>query len=54
MQKIEAGALLVEEVGITLARSAGAVRQVTEILAELGSTPASATGLVAQNSANMD
>lgn len=54
VQKIEAGALLVEEVGLTLARSAGAVRQVTEILSELGSTPGDATGLVAQNSANMD
>jgi methyl-accepting chemotaxis protein len=54
VQKIEAGALLVEEVGLTLARSAGAVRQVTEILSELGSSPGSAAGLVAQNSANMD
>jgi methyl-accepting chemotaxis protein len=53
-EKIEAGALLVEEVGLTLARSAGAVRQVTEILSELGSSPGSAAGLVAQNSANMD
>ncbi len=32
LHKVEAGALLVEEVGLTLARSAGAVRQVTEIL----------------------
>ena len=37
VHKVEAGALLVEEVGLTLARSAGAVRQVTEILAEIGS-----------------
>jgi methyl-accepting chemotaxis protein len=54
VQKIESGALLVEEVGLTLARSAGAVRQVTEILSELGSGPGSAAGLVAQNSATMD
>jgi methyl-accepting chemotaxis protein len=38
VQKVEAGALLVEEVGLTLARSAGAVRQVTEILTELGAS----------------
>jgi methyl-accepting chemotaxis protein len=37
VHKVEAGALLVEEVGLTLARSAGAVRQVTEILTEIGS-----------------
>lgn len=37
VSKVEAGALLVEEVGLTLARSAGAVRQVTEILSEIGS-----------------
>jgi methyl-accepting chemotaxis protein len=36
VHKIEAGALLVEEVGLTLARSAGAVRQVTEILSGTG------------------
>jgi methyl-accepting chemotaxis protein len=38
VQKVEAGALLVEEVGLTLARSAGAVRQVTEILSEIGAS----------------
>jgi methyl-accepting chemotaxis protein len=37
VQKVEAGSLLVEEVGLTLARSAGAVRQVTQILSEIGS-----------------
>jgi methyl-accepting chemotaxis protein len=42
VHKVEAGALLVEEVGLTLARSAGAVRQVTEILTEIGSSPAAA------------
>lgn len=39
VHKVEAGALLVEEVGLTLARSAGAVRQVTEILSEIGACP---------------
>ena len=53
VQKVEAGALLVEEVGLTLARSAGAVRQVTEILAEIGSSNAVAAGTV-QTSANGD
>ncbi|MCC6534795.1 MAG: hypothetical protein IT531_19795 [Burkholderiales bacterium] len=54
VQKIEAGALLVEEVGLTLARSAGAVRQVTEILSEIGSGAPLPGGLVAQNSSNAD
>lgn len=39
VHKVEVGALLVEEVGLTLARSAGAVRQVTEILSELDERP---------------
>lgn len=39
VHKVEAGALLVEEVGLTLARSAGAVRQVTEILSAMGADP---------------
>lgn len=38
VQKVEAGSLLVEEVGLTLARSAGAVRQVTQILSEIGAS----------------
>lgn len=38
VHKVEAGGLLVEEVGLTLARSAGAVRQVTEILTEIGAS----------------
>lgn len=42
VHKVEAGALLVEEVGLTLARSAGAVRQVTEILSEIGAAAAPA------------
>lgn len=54
VQKIEAGALLVEEVGLTLARSAGAVRQVTEILSEIGASGVGSSALIAQNSANMD
>ena len=53
VQKVEAGALLVEEVGLTLARSAGAVRQVTEILAEIGSS-AVISAATAQSSANGD
>lgn len=40
IHKVEAGALLVEEVGVTLARSAGAVRQVTQILSEIGTSNA--------------
>jgi methyl-accepting chemotaxis protein len=54
VQKIEAGSLLVEEVGLTLARSAGAVRQVTEILSEIGTIGPGPTGLLAQNSATLD
>jgi methyl-accepting chemotaxis protein len=54
VQKIEAGALLVEEVGLTLARSAGAVRQVTEILSEIGASGSLAAAPIAQNSANLD
>jgi len=52
VQKVEAGALLVEEVGLTLARSAGAVRQVTEILAEIGAGAEriDATGQTSSNS----
>jgi methyl-accepting chemotaxis protein len=42
VHKVEAGALLVEEVGLTLARSAGAVRQVTEILSEIGANSGAA------------
>ena len=53
VQKVEAGALLVEEVGLTLARSAGAVRQVTEILAEIGASSVVAA-TTAQSSANGD
>ncbi|MCC7081643.1 MAG: hypothetical protein IT530_13310 [Burkholderiales bacterium] len=45
VHKVEAGALLVEEVGLTLARSAGAVRHVTEILSEIGSGAASAANV---------
>jgi len=53
VQKVEAGALLVEEVGLTLARSAGAVRQVTEILSELGASrePSANEALAADASA---
>jgi len=54
VQKIEAGSLLVEEVGLTLARSAGAVRQVTEILSEIGTIGPGPSGLLAQNSATLD
>jgi len=54
VQKIEAGALLVEEVGLTLARSAGAVRQVTEILAEIGASSGGPAALVSQSSSNSD
>jgi methyl-accepting chemotaxis protein len=53
VRKIEAGALLVEEVGLTLARSAGAVRQVTEILTEIG-TGADSAALLAHSSSNSD
>lgn len=53
VQKVEAGALLVEEVGLTLARSAGAVRQVTEILTEIGADGTRA-GIVGQTSSNAD
>ncbi len=53
VQKVEAGALLVEEVGLTLARSAGAVRQVTEILAEIGANGAR-VGATGQTSSNGD
>jgi len=53
VQKVEAGALLVEEVGLTLARSAGAVRQVTEILAEIGANGARAAA-TEQTSSNSD
>ena len=54
VHKIEAGALLVEEVGLTLARSAGAVRQVTEILSGMGceSGPAANTPLHADAGAD--
>jgi methyl-accepting chemotaxis protein len=51
VQKVEAGSLLVEEVGLTLARSAGAVRQVTEILSEIGH---GAAAVAAQTSSNGD
>lgn len=54
VHKIEAGALLVEEVGLTLARSAGAVRQVTEILSEIGTGTATGAAFVAQTSSNSD
>ena len=54
VQKIEAGALLVEEVGLTLARTAGAVRQVTDILSEIGSGGACSPSLVTQSSSNSD
>jgi methyl-accepting chemotaxis protein len=53
VQKVEAGATLVEEVGLTLARSAGAVRQVTEILAEIGTGSETSLGGV-PTSANAD
>jgi methyl-accepting chemotaxis protein len=54
VQKVEAGALLVEEVGLTLARSAGAVRQVTEILSEIGSSGSAAAASGVQTSANSE
>ena len=54
VQKVEAGALLVEEVGLTLARSAGAVRQVTEILAEIGAGGGAVAKAPAHTSANAD
>jgi len=53
VQKVEAGALLVEEVGLTLARSAGAVRLVTEILSEIAAG-GTRTGASGQGSANGD
>jgi methyl-accepting chemotaxis protein len=54
VHKVEAGALLVEEVGLTLARSAGAVRQVTEILSEIGSSTAPAANAVLHADAGAD
>jgi methyl-accepting chemotaxis protein len=50
VHKVEAGAMLVEEVGLTLARSAGAVRQVTEILSDVGSD----AGLAANTALHAD
>ena len=54
VHKVEAGALLVEEVGLTLARSAGAVRQVTEILSEIGASGDPAANAAAHTSGNAD
>jgi hypothetical protein len=51
---VEAGALLVEEVGLTLARSAGAVRQVTEILSEIGASGGVSAASGVQTSANSE
>ena len=54
VHKVEAGALLVEEVGLTLARSAGAVRQVTEILSEIGASSAPAANAALHADAGAD
>jgi methyl-accepting chemotaxis protein len=54
VHKVEAGALLVEEVGLTLARSAGAVRQVTEILTEIGASSGPAANAAVHADAGTD